>query len=384
MDIYDEVFADQFKSEACQKDFKDMKLSTEEITELVKDRHPVCENRKTQSGWDIGLFAPSDIVMKKEGKKIYCYAPGDTFYDFDTRKHTNPFTGKEMEAEKAQEIYRKINKRAPLLFEYVHHGCPFFRSSDPLIKYVILSARGDYVENGDTAETDPRIIYRGTLKSDWEKLGDEYAKYGMYDKNLFEKLEPIYDPGELIKEQLKDIPRDKVIPSTGHYSLDVKKDADLDRYFVKPKYTGLSLHGALKTYMSNPDFYIPTGVADKIQKLGIHLNTPVQVYRGLSYVKPKKLGVEELKLGEIVTLKDKYPSSWTTDLCVAAGFASTGIVLSYLAPPDEVVIDTRLLEPDILKDLYKSIQLEVILVKKERKVKVELLMRSDAILKTSK
>jgi len=82
-------------------------------------------------------------------------------------------------------------------------------------------------------------------------------------------------------------------------------------------------------------------------------------------------------------LDDKTDSSsWTTNICIAEFFAGGdrakgyGYVFSYTAQPDEVVIDTRLLKPDILTELTQTgaNQSEILLDKRKRIVKVEMLI----------
>jgi len=104
------------------------------------------------------------------------------------------------------------------------------------------------------------------------------------------------------------------------------------------------------------------------------MNKPIKVYRGLGLHTDTPIW-DTLIVGQTVPLADIYPaSSWTTEICVAAGFAKNGVVVSYLAQPDEVVLDTRLLDPQVLKELYKTIQFEIILDERTRDVYIELII----------
>ena len=372
-EVVDETFLSHFTSKECQTKFKKLSPSVEEIEKMVKKRHPVCKNRKTQSGHDIGLFAPQDITKYKEDGDMWCFTNGDRLFVWDPihkrMDPKNPFTGKDIDREAALDIEK--HERVPMLTEYIYPVCPIFRSQNPLVRFVMKSKRGDYVTKGSAMATNPSSIYRGILKKDWKPSAWSGEKdIGIYDADQFQELKQVYDP----LEQLRDIERTKGIPDIGRYSLGVKKDADLSRYFQKPKYSGLGMYAALKTYMSHPDFYVTKDLAKDLQALKIRLSTPVRVYRGLSL--SNKIW-NKLEVDETVKLKDIYAaSSWTTEICIAAGFGSEGVVLEYLAQPDEVVIDTRLLKPEVLTSLYETIQYEVMLDQRDRDVKVKLIIHS--------
>ena len=379
MDVRDETFADHFVSKKCQQDFKEAAPSKGEIEKMIKDLHPVCTNRKTQSGWDIGLFAPDAIVKYKEGKKTYCFAPGDKIYDFKRKEYVNPFTQNVIKRDKGSEIDSEMGKNpAPLLTEYIYPVCPVFRSSDPLVRFVFKTIRNDYVTRNRAMSTDSEIIYRGVLKKDWMSHQASWITkgkdIGVYEEHQFEEIKPVYDPSV----QFKGLKRDRKIGGYGNYSLGVKPEADLDKYFDMPVYKGIgSTYQALKTYMSHSEFYMTEPLAKDLKEQKIRLNKPIQVYRGLRIDLDDPIW-DSVHLGEIVTLEDIHAaSSWTTDVCIAAGFAFNGVVVTYLAQPSEVVLDTRLLEPKILEDLYHEIQFEVILDKGKRKVKIELILYRD-------
>jgi hypothetical protein len=378
--VVDETFADQFKTKECQLSFKRAALSKEDISKIVETRHPKCKNRKTQSGLDVGLFSPGDLIEYQESGETWCYAPGDRIYKYvyDTKQmeFVNPFTGKIIPRDRGLEMDPKLRKRVPLLTEYIYPVCPIFRSTDPLVRFVTESVRGDYVTNGNAMATDPSPIYRGVLKKEWLTIPNMFGElgkdYGIYDAAQFQELKQVYDP----TPEFKGLTRNRAIPYTGYYSLGVKSDTDLSRYFTVPTYRGLNMFQAVKAYMSYSDFYISRPLADDLKREKIRLDTPVKVYRGLRLQSDEPIW-DTLDVGEIVKLEDIYPaSSWTTDVCIAAGFASSGVVVSYLAQPDEVVLDTRLLKPEVVQDLYKTIQSEVMLDQRKRKVKVKLILRS--------
>lgn len=258
-----------------------------------------------------------------------------------------------------------------MLTEYIYPSCPIFRSQDPFVRFVKKSVRADYIINEDAMGIKPSPIYRGILKKDWKPPEWADKDIGMYEAKQFLEIKQVYDP----MEQLRGIERTKYIPNSGKYKLAVKKDAQLDSHFQKPKHSGLGMYEAFKMYTSFSYFYITDQLTKDLQALKIRMSKPIRVYRGLSLFS-KKIW-DKLEIGQIVKLNDIYPaSSWTTEICVAAGFGYQGVVVEYLAQPEEVVIDTRLLEPKVLSSLYEVIQYEVMLDKRDRDVKVKLIIQN--------
>src|SRR5262249_29306454 len=78
----------------------------------------------------------------------------------------------------------------------------------------------------------------------------------------------------------------------------------------------------------------------------IRLNSPIRLYRGLHFAQRSEIPFSGI-LGDVVELVDRGAcSSWTSDVNIAKNFASGtyGCILTVVAFPDDVVVDTRILD----------------------------------------
>jgi len=95
----------------------------------------------------------------------------------------------------------------------------------------------------------------------------------------------------------------------------------------------------------------------------------IKVYRGLSWkfenlYKLENFSYYPFKLNDKINIKSKRTTSWTTDLSVADGFSGEheySIIIELIVKPIDIIIDTRLLNSEIRKELYQANQREVIL-----------------------
>lgn len=131
--------------------------------------------------------------------------------------------------------------------------------------------------------------------------------------------------------------------------------------------------------------YRKTTFSDKVlnefKKMAIHENRTIRCYRGLlihSSKKLKELGLEKLQVGDRVKISSRgKPMSWSGDGCIASYFATHGaamaiprqdmyevmygIVFSCEIRPNNILIDSRLIDPSYFLDkLYTRFQDEVI------------------------
>lgn len=343
----DDILRDQFSTKSCLKNDKLANLNFQKAT---KSRYPKCENQKTAvSEQDIGLFAPTSLVEYVENGKTYCFLKSEIKRIGETKK--NPFTKEPLLGPlpkvSASEMARRNYPIDSVLFR-----CPVLRSKDPKIVYIY---RNEEVKN------EPSIV---TTEKGAEFFSSAIGyMYKVLLKEPFISGEPLevnkielVAKGESFESEPRP-PRTRIIT--------MKKDA-------------------LKEFMSSHGKDISPADRDTIRIQHIFLDKKLLLYRGLSFDSKreatKAFGKQDFEAGDIYSLTDKRVTSWSTNLCLSASFAASGVygvVFKRLVAPEEVLIDTRLLHKKELESLYWEDQAEVILLPGTRDVTVELVTRAN-------
>ncbi len=86
----------------------------------------------------------------------------------------------------------------------------------------------------------------------------------------------------------------------------------------------------------------------------IRPSKPIVVYRGLGWADWSKstfekwmngIGRKKIAVGDQLDLMDVRVASWSTNICISSMFASSnyGVIFSYQAKPNEIMLDTRML-----------------------------------------
>lgn len=122
---------------------------------------------------------------------------------------------------------------------------------------------------------------------------------------------------------------------------------------------------------------LPLDVVKGLKALKINTGKKLLLYRGLGFDSieeaKSRLNVEEPPiLGSKIKIVQSRPSSWTTNICLATGFSmsNVGIVISTMIKPEDIVIDTRMLENRA--DYYPDDQAEIIVDRGRYNAKVVL------------
>jgi len=126
----------------------------------------------------------------------------------------------------------------------------------------------------------------------------------------------------------------------------------------------------LKKYMSSSGKSNPPAEITKILNRW-KSNKKIILFRGLGWYleelnQVKNLSSYPFKKGEIIKYRSKKPSSWSTNKFVAKSFTKTGpywLLLKYVAKPEDILVDTRLIHTDQRRQLYFADQFEVVLKK---------------------
>jgi hypothetical protein len=90
------------------------------------------------------------------------------------------------------------------------------------------------------------------------------------------------------------------------------------------------------------------------------------LYRGLSFNTKEDFDefVNSCKTNKIIGKTD-LPTSWTSNICVANLFARQfgdyGVILRHRFKSEDIMVDTRMIDPQVMQKLYPSIQREIII-----------------------
>lgn len=353
--LTDASLAKQFRSKTCtQEVVNDRHEILNDIDSLVEMRYPMCKNKETTDGWNIGQYSPSDIFILEEDNLKWCYRISDVEVLHSSGK--NLYTGAPLTREslvKIDTLRAKIPRATypvrPLesqLRDLDTAGrCPVWSSDDSNIVY-------SYARKDDAKVT---ILRNASPTISMGKLGNVGQVYKLKLKKPYtgkeledadvESYEVIMD-GSSVEHTLRPLDSEK-------RDLDAESKAGV----FLTKYLDFESIG------SPASLYIMSAFKP---------NGPVILYRGLSFKKDTLnnfLGRKGVKIGDKLPYKPKHAvESWSTNVCVALDFATelvpkynsdvVGLVMRYIATPLEVVADTRRIKN--FSDFFSD-QAEVIL-----------------------
>lgn len=355
--ITDEEIRDQFKSTECLDEFVDNRRKLEgNIDAIVKNRRSKqCKNQTSLDGWDIKEYAPDGIftLHDRNAKREWCFRYTDIPNLLNHK--TNPYSGLaftdaqlkmlEEHAPQNSSPYPALPLSIQLKDLDIKGRCPLWRgnSDTVLYKYICENESIDNEEilsrprRAETMAAKPCIgtLYRVILNTPYTS--------GMYlpDHPEFVERVEIVTRGDVVESS----PRpEKTYLSPSDY-------ANL-KYFMSSD--GVDLKDYTTLYQEN-----------------LRPTHTLTLYRGLSFKRSNNsarkflemLERENLSVGDKISyVGKKNAESWTTNVCLATAFAMTGedgIVLKYRAAPEEIIVDTRMIEN--LKDFYHADQAEVVL-----------------------
>lgn len=349
----------------------------ENITESRKSKTDLCTNKTLLSGNPPSFMATDTILFYKENEKIYCFDYGDVNYLL--LYPYNPYT-KNPFKQNFIDTLKKIKGKGKIYCESIDRvinefilekSCPHEKGVNPYMYYITKKSSSLNIKNAlegekrfDAAQRETLYIFRITLSKPYMEKGEgpvDYTKYSgdgrnyeyVWDikPNFIEKIDLIYDPES---RESTSIPSRNIIipPNTKEFE-------------------------ALYNYMQYVGDVSPTlsdSMKEKVaivEKLNIRLDHSIIVYRGLSTDVGKvsnfleRLNIlEKIKIGQEIPIKEKFASSWTTNYCIAEGFAksdySIGLVVKLKVDPKDIIIDTRMINLEELQDQNQS---EIILKK---------------------
>lgn len=232
---------------------------------------------------------------------------------------------------------------------------------------------------------------------------DDGSSFSYQLKNNISKSVAFYNTaciGTIYKVLLRE-PYDKDKPITKYDILNYEAVRNSRTIESEPRpdeselvYLNKDTNTGLQIYMRRSGVNLrPASISNLYKKSRLRPSTPLTVYRGLSFEKEewldfqKEIRVSQLRVGDTFqylpyTLEGKLKTadSWTTNVCLAVHFAMLqdyGIVVKYVAPPNEVIVDTRRIENR--SDFYHHDQAEIILTNYRLSIVEGKLQSSDVI-----
>jgi hypothetical protein len=339
----DTIFESQVKNKGC-RDLITKNRDSVDISDIVKNRNRVCENKKTNTGNDVGEYAPDDLVVLKEDGKSYCFTVTEFDYIVYTTKK-NPYTGKDIPQDIISAHMNQMapNAAVPLSAQLKNFGipgrCPVWSSSEPNIRYTFRCDRsrpkglGAYLNayvDASRQDCSEGVLYKIYLDAKGKITKTEVVWTGH-----MAEITPRPKPNEMVtldKESLKD-----VAYYAAMYGRTLSKTKIKDIY-QHPEYRPKTKVTLFRGYSFNT-YDVENPMLPETRKLKRFLD---EIKKGT------------LDIGDIIELKRKPIESWSTNVCVATHFAMIaqyGVVVKYVAEPEETLVDLRRLKNR--KDVYE-------------------------------
>jgi hypothetical protein len=333
---------------------------------IKKIRNRKCTNRTSISDEDIGMYSEDQIILYNEGDNLFCFKYDETPFLLETGK--NPFTGKRLH----ENFIKTISKGLATNIKYssipvypLDKAIDMFNKPGTCFRLPSFNPNVKYLISADPINKDnlPKNIPVMTINNpssyydidgcvisntyDVADLGILFV-YRIHLKNKIDFTITTIDSSDIqIVEQI-------------FSSDDIETRKPTKRnYKIKNK----SVIDGLKKFMSTAGTLTP-GVLSKLKDLSIKETFPIMVYRGLTFSDPSF--VNRYRVGDKFILHSKKRvQSWSTTHCVSeyfASYAKFGIIVSTILDPEDIAIDTRLLDKKQLKTLYWREQREIMTV----------------------
>ncbi len=335
----------------------------------------ICSNQKSIQGWDIQKYNPSDLIHYQEKGETYCFLKSDVSF---LQQGLNPFTGRKIRPGILKEFIR-LAKEKKLFDPYgvtlpkgIKTKCPLFVSHDPLIGYYyhcegISKFVTKSVSPGQDSDANcVGLLYQTTFRRplSMEDM-DQYGFIRADESNIVsDKL--ILD----LKSLEVDRPlANRVLKETSDktYSVYNSMDDDTEHF---------SLRGALQEFMNSGHIVLPSQAIQDILVQKIRPSEPITLFRGLSWNEwsgltfekwMNQIGRKKISIGDELEIIDTRVASWSANICISSTFSSGnyGIVFSYQAQPNEIMLDVRMLADR--EKFYQHDQAEVMLLPGRKK-----------------
>lgn len=330
--------------------------------QLKEKRHTQCQNIESLGGYHISQY--QTVIPLKQNDKTYCLVPAQVDVIGSER---NPYTGRLLTHKLPS--FQKTRKAPLSQYTRMDH-CPVQQlgPKTPSSSFVILETLSplrqkdipnDLNVSSHTAGEQPKAPVRvfftfnpfNKIYSKYYYVAELYTPMAFYHKLKPTNIRRVYEIFHRDEVQQTQ----KISPS-----LTTLVKTQLKDFFLYRRHT------------------FSKSVLKTLNSLHIKLKKKIKVYRGLFFPNTQALESSNyllVKQGDTVVLKGGREMSWTTDPCVAQYFAIKegarvhtykktfryGILLSTTLSPDNVLLDTRLIDTQFfLTTLYFRQQQEII------------------------
>lgn len=299
--------------------------------------------------FDIVSFFDNTYLNKEY--HTFFYSSNETKYAFSAHNNTDYLYELIVKDYTINELSEKeIND---LLYEYVINNKELFEENflSTLTPTTQISLNKDTVKNFYSYKFNKYVFFNNILKYILNKLNISTLRCNiMFDKSYIKKE-------YMLKSNVLDI---KLVKSKEDFSIEKDYDEKISLNNNKIE--------ILKKFMSKAGSNIDEKYYDYFPELKPNKN--LILYRGMSWnyenlYKLKDFSKYPFHINDIVNIKFKRATSWSTNLSIAEDFAQQSplwIILQVEVNPDDVIADTRKLDTKTLDKLYyKAYQREVIL-----------------------
>ncbi len=331
----------------------------------------ICANRKSLQGWEIQKYGPSDLIHYQENGQTYCFLRTDVSF---LQQGINPFTGRKIRPDPLKEFIHLAEEKK--LFDLygvtlpkgITTKCPLFVSHDPLIGYHYhCEGLAKFVTRSispgqDTDANCVGLMYQITLRRPLSRRDmDQFGFIRVTESNIV-KDELIMNASSL--EVARPL-ANRVLTESPNKTYPVYDSIDEET-------SHLSLRDSLREFMGSGGIIFPSQAIQDILVQKIKPSESIILYRGLTWNEWTKLtfgkwmdqiGRKKISIGDQLDITDTRVASWSANICISASFAVTGnygLVLSYQAQPNEIMLDTRMMADR--EKFYGHDQAEVMLL----------------------
>lgn len=332
----------------------------------------MCKNPTSLSVQDITQYSTDQLLFYVEDGAIYCF----TFREIEVLINTgrNPFTDKEISEKFLNTLY-KLRADSRYKIPIYPLEKKLFLSPGTCFQLPPLDTDNIGFINSSTPltlETLPLkiLVVYNPDEEDHTRQNDQVDNY-LGDYKVF--ITNFFSTSVLGVSFIYQVELKKDLAYYIDYPYVFKKDIlDMKEIFssdkietspiTTPKITiqDESIINELKEFMKSIGKSLSPEVLDKLSQLKIKEDKPVKVYRGLGF--NNYSFVNRYSVGDTLYLYSRNRvQSWSTVHCVSQAFATRdfGMIVSTILDPQQIAIDTRLLNDSQRSTFYHRDQREI-------------------------
>lgn len=325
------------------------------IEEMKSTWNKNCFNKETLSGYPVYLFKDLEKLENK-----FCVRPDEMFFI----GNRNPYTNKQL-------IWRSgYRMTVPVTEEYNDRLCPLeeFDSSD---KYSFIASSLPIMNIQSLPE---KIPVRRSLSSTFsDSTGKQvFVVSTINPSQIYSLYYYVIKIEKPLGKNQTNMKRENIVSMRRLYKRQKAKT-------LFDKIKNANVKKELKDYFMYFTKTFSPKVLSLLKELKLYLHQPIKAYRGIlihSIGDLQKAKLDKLSVGDTMIIDSRgLPISWSTDSCLSQYFATHGaakaiprdsliqfgILYSCVLQPDQIAIDTRLIDRKFFNNkLYFYDQQEII------------------------